>query len=306
MDINRENMQEFFTSLETRFAAGMERVRTPRAGYVTLADIGTSAPVKGAAVTHGWLTQLPGMRKWVGDRIVENLASGKLTVANDSFESTIEVPRNDVEDDNYGVYGNLSQAMGGASEELWLDLGITALLNNAVWVDGKPFFAADRKYDKVTINNKGTDALARDKFEAAVVAMMSYRGAGNRPLQVRPVKLLVGPSLRATAFEICQAARVIVTTGTDAAAVDNPNAGLVAPVVSPALVGEHASKWFLIGEVNGILPVFIQKRKEAVFVAKDSLTDDNVFHQNRFLYGTDARGAGLLTLPHLCYAGGLS
>jgi phage major head subunit gpT-like protein len=310
MDTNRENMQQFFTSLETRFKAGLEAVRSPREGFLSLDDIALSAPVSGSAVVHGWLTQLPGMKKWLGDRQIENLLTGKLTVANDDFEGTIGVPRNDIEDDNYGLYGNLAQAMGTSAEMLWMDLAIAALVANGNWADGAAFFGTTRKYGARTIANKTTSALDADTFAAAVTAMMSWKGHKDVPLKVMPTKLVVGPKLRTAAFQICKAANFvqIVTNkagseNVGAASVDNPNRGVVEPKISPSLVGDYDDHWYLVGEVNGVKPVMVQKRKEPKFVSMDKDTDENVFMRKTFLYGTDARGAAFLTLPHLCYAG---
>lgn len=310
MDINRENMQEFFQALEARFKAGMEAVRQPRPGHLALEDIAMSASVSGSAVVHGWLSQIPGMKKWLGERVIENLQSGKLTIANDDFEATIAVPRNDIEDDNYGLYGNLAQSMGASAEQLWLDLAVQALIANGTWADGITFFSTTRKYGKNTIVNRTSDALSAETFSAAVAAMMSYRGHGDRPLNVLPRVLVVGPKLRKTAFEICKAQNFVqvVTNkaGTEnigAAAVDNPNAGLVEPKISTSLIGDYDDYWYLIGEVNGIKPVMVQKRKEPKFTALDRETDENVFMRKEYLYGTDARGAAFLTLPHLAYAG---
>jgi phage major head subunit gpT-like protein len=310
MDTNRTNMQEFFNSLLARFKAGMEAVRSPQAGMVALDDIAMAAPVSGSAVIHGWLAQIPGMREWLGDRLVNNIKSGKLNVVNRDFESTISVPRNDIEDDNYGLYGNLAQSMGAAAEELWLDLVIDALIANGNWADAAAFFGTTRTYGANTISNYVTSALATATFNTAVTTMMSYKGDGNRPLKVVPRVLLVGPKLRTTAFEICKAQNfvsivknVAAAENVAAAAVQNPNAGLVEPKVSPKLIGTYDDYWYLLGEVNGIKAGFVQKRKEPAFVSLDRDTDENVFMRKEFLYGTDARGEGFLTLPHLAYAG---
>lgn len=45
---------------------------------------------------YGWLNQLPGMREWIGDRLIQNLVSKGFTIENRDFESTIGVPRNKI------------------------------------------------------------------------------------------------------------------------------------------------------------------------------------------------------------------
>lgn len=53
--------------------------------------------------------------------------------------------------------------------------------------------------------------------------------------------------------------------------------------------GGSGTGWYLLDTTRAIKPLILQKRKDFVFTAKDRPTDDNVFDQNEFVYGTDAR-----------------
>lgn len=53
--------------------------------------------------------------------------------------------------------------------------------------------------------------------------------------------------------------------------------------------GGAGQPWFLIDAKRPLKPVILQKRKDFKFVAKDKETDDNVFDNNEFVYGYDAR-----------------
>lgn len=303
MDINRSNMDALFQTYNTAFSDGMQAAGTPSNPEIVtieeLAMMGTSA---GAATVHGWLNQIGGMREWIGDRVIANIESGKLSVVNKDFEKTVAVPRNDIEDDQYGVYSPLIGAMGNSAGALWMTLGISALCANGAWADDSAFFLTNRKFGGNTINNKTTSALSATTFKAARVAMESYKLHGDEPAEVIPTTLVVGPSLRDTAWDIIENEFVSSSDG-KGAAVKNPNKGTVKLRVSPRLVGTYANYWFLLGEKGGIKPVYIQKRKEPVLTRMDRDNDENVFMSNKFLYGTDARGAAFLTLPHLAYGG---
>ena len=48
--------------------------------------------------------------------------------------------------------------------------------------------------------------------------------------------------------------------------------------------------WFLLDVTRAVKPIILQKRKDFEFVAKDKVTDDNVFNNKEFVYGADARG----------------
>lgn len=54
--------------------------------------------------------------------------------------------------------------------------------------------------------------------------------------------------------------------------------------------GGSGTPWFLLDVTRAIKPIILQKRKDFEFVAKDKVTDDNVFDMKEFRYGADARG----------------
>ncbi|MEO1001156.1 MAG: Mu-like prophage major head subunit gpT family protein [Pseudomonadota bacterium] len=63
--------------------------------------------------------------------------------------------------------------------------------------------------------------------------------------------------------------------------------------------------WFLVDTSRMIKPFIFQDRRAARLVAKTSLTDDNVFHQDEFVWGTDRRcaaGFGAWQLIHASQA----
>ena len=61
---------------------------------------------------YGWLEALPGMREWLGDRVIKNLKEKSYTITNVSYEATIGVDRDDIEDDNLGIYSPMFRSFG--------------------------------------------------------------------------------------------------------------------------------------------------------------------------------------------------
>jgi phage major head subunit gpT-like protein len=53
--------------------------------------------------------------------------------------------------------------------------------------------------------------------------------------------------------------------------------------------GGSGTGWYLVDASRALKPVILQKRRDFQFVAKDKLTDDNVFMNKEFVYGADAR-----------------
>lgn len=139
MFINAAALDGLYLSYSAAFEMGFSQV-SPE-----WAQIATRVPSTTKRNEYGWLGQFPRLREWVGDRVVESMALHAYTIANRRFESTISVPRDDIEDDNYGVYTPLFQEMGYAAaihpDELVFELvqnGFTELC-----YDGQPFFDTD-------------------------------------------------------------------------------------------------------------------------------------------------------------------
>lgn len=95
--------------------------------------------------TYGWLKGLTGLREWLGPRQIDNLSEASYTLLNKHFEKTIAVNRNNIEDDNLGMYSDGFSMMGdGAArlpEELVWGLLKAGFATNC-W-DGQFFFDTD-------------------------------------------------------------------------------------------------------------------------------------------------------------------
>lgn len=110
-----------------------------------LERVATVVPSTTASNTYGWLGQWPGMREWVGDRQLKDLAAAGYSMTNKDFESSVGVKRTDIEDDNVGVYKPMFAEMGRAAK-VYPDEHAFALLkrgHNTTCYDGQFFFDVD-------------------------------------------------------------------------------------------------------------------------------------------------------------------
>ena len=314
MDINRSNMTEFFEELKASFTAGFD-ANFENSLHNKLA---MTIDSKSASMTHGWLEQFGEMREWVGDRIVENITSDKLTITNKLYEKTKDIRRVDIEDDQHGLYLPIVSGMGAVAARQPEIICMHALLRGTAdtWADGEVFFKADRQYGDYTIANYTTDALSAATFDEAYQAMTSFLGHEGSPIGVRPMYLLHGPKLRNKAFEILRddfAARTADRTSGTAANESatqgrNPNAGTVIPVQSAHLVDgvkvngttyDAADYWFLFGEAAGIPGLVYQNRLAAELQTQKWNPDSEyTFDTDKFQIGARLRGAAFLALPH--------
>lgn len=74
--------------------------------------IATEVPSSSAANFYGWLKDLPGIAEWVGERQLAELGKHGYSITNKTFESSIKVKRDDVDDDQIGMYSVIAQNYG--------------------------------------------------------------------------------------------------------------------------------------------------------------------------------------------------
>lgn len=149
MIINAGNLQTLFTSFNASYQKGFAGV-TP-----IWSTIATEVKSSTAANEYGWLGSWPKLREWVGDRVVNNIASHGYTIKNRKFEGTVSVKADDIEDDQYGVYGPLFQEMGRASATHPDELVFEALKGGFVekCYDKQAFFSAAHPVGKKNVSN---------------------------------------------------------------------------------------------------------------------------------------------------------
>lgn len=99
----------------------------------------------GPAEAYGWMSELPNIREWIGERIIHTLAEDGFKIENRRFESTVRVKRVKIEDDKAGIYNPMFTELGRKAaefpDELLAELIETAF--TAPCYDGQNFFDTD-------------------------------------------------------------------------------------------------------------------------------------------------------------------
>ena len=246
-------------------------------------EIATVTPSTTDTETYAWLGDIPGMREWIGEREIQNLTASEYTINNKSYEATIGIDRDVIEDDRIRLWSsNISAlAQNAAKNPDKLIFQLLADGFTAKCFDGKPFFSDAHKTGGKTVSNMSHAKLSLDAYIAARASMMSLTNSKGEPLALVPDKLVVPPALEKEARDILVADFI---NGTK-----NTMQGTAKPLVAPQLAG-HDSAWFLLCTTQPVKPLIYQERKKPKFVSKTNETDDNVFMSKQFLYGVDARG----------------
>ena len=286
MIVNRANIESVFINLKTTFNKAFD------AAPAVWQETTMLVPSGSGQNDYAWLSRFPKMRKWLGDKVIKDLEAFKYTVVNDDWEATIEVDRNDIDDDNVGIYAPQAQEAGYSAKQLPDELDAT-LKNNAFATDcfdGQYFYDNDHDVAGASVSNvsavalsAATTAAATASYGAARLAIMSFKDDEGRPLALIPNFLEVGPALEATGRLILENAKL-----TDQS--PNPYHGTARLLLNPRITS--ATQWMLHVTNRPLKPFVYQERKKPVFVQQTTEETDNVFMRKKFRFGAEARAAG--------------
>lgn len=119
--------------------------------------VAMEAPSTGRSVDYKWLGDYPIMKEWIGDRTIKDLSGFHYEIINKNYEATIEVDRDDIEDDQIGVYTPAIQGLAQAAKA-HPDILVFALLAagfSTLCYDGQYFFDTDHPVGDGSASNDG-------------------------------------------------------------------------------------------------------------------------------------------------------
>lgn len=300
MIINARTLTTLFVSIKTTFNNAFDAAPSQWDQVATLVTSTTREN------DYAWIDRFPRMREWVGDKVVKSLAVYNYTIKNRRFEATVEVSRDDLEDDQIGIYEPQAREAGFSAKQ-WPDELVFELLNSAFTAkcyDGQPFISASHPNGmdgktQLTASNLGTAPLsaasiaeAKASYGAGRTAMRSLKDAEGRPLNVRPNILVVPPALEDVANALMTADRL--DDGKT-----NYYKGTAKVLVVPWLTSD--TQWFLMDTTRAIKPLIFQRRKKPVFVSQQDLNNPDVFMRGLLKFGGESRGAAGFGLWQMIY-----
>lgn len=148
MIINKANLTALFVAFKAHFQGGLEQAGSQ---FKTIATV---VPSTTGTEEYGWLGNFPGMREWLGDRVINGARAHGYSIKNKPFELTVGVPRDAIDDDQYGVYTPMMTELGRSAGAHPDELAFSALAQGSAkkCYDGQYFFDTDHQ----VINKDGT------------------------------------------------------------------------------------------------------------------------------------------------------
>lgn len=242
-----------------RYYATLEK--TQRASWVD----GTSMEFSSNqdSETYKWLGMSPAMREWLGGRQVKSLAVNGITIENKHYESTLDIPVEDVRRDKTGQIMVRVDDLAARNISHWNSLLSALILNghsSATCYDGQDFFDDDHSSgDSGTQQNDidATDVPALNLTVAAPTAaemsaailgviayMNSYLDDQGEPINEGASKFvcMTGlPLFYGSILQACTLSNISAGTG-----VNNPLVGggfQVVPVYNARLASATTQMW---------------------------------------------------------------
>lgn len=286
MLVNKQSIEAAFVSLKTIYNNAF------KAAPSTWQKIAMKVPSSSGQTDYSWLSNFPKMRRWIGAKVVKALEAFKYTVVNEDWETTVEVDRNHINDDQLGIYEPQAKMAGHSAAQLPDEIVFEAV-NKAFTTrcyDGQYFFDTDHPVGQGSVSNRSSAPLSdatRDMadagYGAARTAMRQFKDDEGRSLNITPNVLLVGPALETTA-------KMLLTSAKLANDTPNPYQGTAELVVDARITSDTA--WFLLDTTKPIMPFVYQERQAPVFVQQVNPDSSDVFNLRKYKFGAEARAAG--------------
>ena len=285
MIVNHAALAALDVSFKTIFNKALEKAVGP------LDAVTSRVPSATASEKYPLGALTGGMRQWIGDRQVGNLAAFLKTVENLKFEQTIGVLRDHIEDDTTGVYRMAVEQLAAQAEmhpwELLETLLGTTAFTALDGVDEKAFFSATHTWPGAYATSQ--DNLTDELLDSAAVytglaAMSGFKGPDGKTLRVSPTHFLYAPS---------EESRVdgLFNQATLATGESNPHFNRFPRDRQIKMHGWSGHQWVMLDCSKPVKPCVFQERRKIELVSLIKLDDENVFSRDEFLWGTSYRGA---------------
>lgn len=266
----------------------------------------TTIPSNADQETYRHLGQVPNMREWGTGRKANGLNVEAYTVANLKYESTLEVDRDEISDDQTGQIrlrvNDMAQRAATHKDYLLSQLLINGSTAGFHSSDGVPFFDAahsfgssgsqDNEIDfdisaSVTAYGEPDDVdLVGPRTAAAGIGKAFSTMATFLDDQAQPINLgMTGLVVMCHPQQVF--AFMTATGSAELNHVSNPMASMRIEVIpNPWLT--DVSQWYLFKTDMGLKPFIFQDREPLEFTAQAEGSSEE-FHREKYYYGVRAR-----------------
>lgn len=247
-------------------------------------QLATVLPNAGPVNQFNWLGDMPTMRKWLGNRVINRLRAEKHVLTTDWYANGIEVDFDDVNEDKLGLVepriADLASMGPAKMDALTVDMynfGFAGSLG--LTYDGQYLFDTDHTADGAGSgaqqSNLLVGALTSANYNAGITAMMGFVGTNGEPLQISPDTLLIGAAQQL-------AARQLINAMYGANGASNVDFSTIKIIVNARIT---STKWFLLALNHRIRPVLLGIEVPPMFAELNGWDQLHMFYHRTILAG---------------------
>lgn len=276
----------------------MQRLEDTQAAYKTLA---TKISSQTKTEHYKWLGAVANPRIWGAGRVAKGLRSESYDIKDEKYEQTMEIDREEIEDDQIGAIririSEMAQRCENFKDHMISDLLANGSAADALAYDGLPFFDDQHKHSQaivaggtaqsndltleVTTANDPSPAELLAAYNQAVAALYAMKDDQGEPTMTSETGLVVvvPPNMRAAAMTALQAEIIAQTS--------NAFAGSAKLLVFPWLTAD--TEFFVLKtDPNTVRPFIFQERTPVEFTEIGPGSEHSFVH-DRILVGTRQR-----------------
>jgi len=258
-------------------------------------DLSTRIESTSDSETYRWLGTVPQMREWGDGRVARGMRTESYSVENLKYESTLEVDRDEISDDQTGQIrvriAELAQRAATHKDYLIAQLLINGDAAGYLSYDGVTYFndahvsgESGSQDNKLTASAATPSLPTTDEFKVALAAsiaqMLAFKDDRGQPMSISASGLacVVPTTMYFTALEAINATVVQSTS--------NALEGVARVIAFPWL--SEAATWYLLKNDGVVRPFIFQDREPVEFTALTENSDEG-FRREKFLFGVRAR-----------------
>ena len=333
MLITPSNLTLFFTTLDTLYSEAFQQAPTWQP------QVSTLYPATSEQWLMGWLGMLDKLREWVGPRVSRTPAPQTYSAVIKPFEGTWQIDKFKLADDQHGIYYPVAKHIGAQAAK-WPDYNIRDLLQGngsyagapQIGTDGIAHWSAVHPVDfydaakGVYVNDFGAagtlingvtvgGAFSTNAWATVWEEMATRKNESGEAMGLLPDLTMVPPQLHFPAKTLLQSTFYsppqMGTLGSGAGAnapfvgaMDNPLRGSTDLMMNPD-IGNAPAAWYELTTKWAIKPFGWVLRQAPVMIPRMDPTDPAVFDTHSFIWGAEARGVAVWSLPFLSSRSGV-
>jgi phage major head subunit gpT-like protein len=263
--------------------------------------------------TYKWLGMAPAMREWVGGRVAKGFRENGVTVANKTFEATMEVLVDEMRRDKTGQIMTRVRELADRVNAHWAKLLSTLIIaaEAGVCYDGQYFFDTDHSegdsgtQDNDIANNiTTTTAPTASEMESSILlatqAILGFKDDQGEPMNEDAKSFLVMVPVSYMSAAAAALKNPVIVDGSGARTNTIVNLGGFAYelAVNPRL--SWTTK-FAVFRTDGQTKPFIRQEEEGLQVDAIAEGSELEFKENKHHYGVKAvRNVGYGYWQHAC------